>query len=157
MERIISTNRDLTRRLVDAQPTDQHYQLFKSYVTSRHDDGQMARMDRNDFNSMISNSPIETMLIDYFDQNQQLVGSVLTDMQKDGMSAVYSFFNPEVAHRSLGTYMIIDLIECAVNLGLPWLYLGYYVAQSQKMRYKARFQPAEIFRDGAWQLYENLH
>ena len=93
MARIISTNRDLTRRLANAQPTDQHYQLFKSYVTSRHDDGQMARMDRDDFNSMISNSPIETMLIDYVDQDHQLVGSVLTDMQQDGMSAVYSFYD----------------------------------------------------------------
>ena len=126
-------------------------------MTSRHDDGQMARMDRDDFNSMISNSPIETILIDYFEQNQQLVGSILTDMQQDGMSAVYSFFNPDAAHRSLGTYMIIDLINCAVDLKLPWLYLGYYVAQSQKMRYKARFKPAEIFCDGAWQLYENNH
>ena len=153
MARIISTNRDLTRRLADAQPTDQHYQLFKSYVTSRHDDGQMARMDRDDFNSMISNSPIETMLIDYVDQDHQLVGSVLTDMQQDGMSAVYSFFDPAAAHRSLGTYMIIDLINCAVDLKLPWLYLGYYVDQSQKMRYKARFQPAEIFRDGSWQIF----
>ena len=153
MARIISTNRDLTRRLADVQPSDQHYQLFKSYVTSRHDDGQMARMDRNDFNSMISNSPIETMLIDYVDQDHQLVGSVLTDMQQDGMSAVYSFFDPAAAYRSLGTYMIIDLINCAVDLKLPWLYLGYYVEQSQKMRYKARFQPAEIFRDGSWQVF----
>ena len=117
----------------------------------------MARMDRDDFNSMISNSPIETMLIDYFDQKKQLVGSILTDMQQDGMSAVYSFFDPDATHRSLGTYMIIDLINCAVDRKLQWLYLGYYVSQSQKMRYKASFQPAEIFRDGEWQLYENNH
>ena len=78
-------------------------------------------------------------------------------MQQDGMSAVYSFFDPDAAHRSLGTYMIIDLINCAIDLELPWLYLGYYVAQSQKMRYKARFQPAEIFRDGAWQLFDSDH
>ena len=112
-------------------------------------------MDRDDFNSMISNSPIKTMLIDYFDQNEKLVGSVLTDMQQDGMSAVYSFFDPAAAHRSVGTYMIIDLINFADELKLPWLYLGYYVAQSPKMRYKARFQPAEIFHNGAWQLYDN--
>ncbi len=155
MTRILSTNRDLTRSRGEARPTEQHYQLFKSYVSNRHDDGQMARMDRDDFNSMISNSPIETMLIDYFDQNQKLVGSVLTDMQQDGMSAVYSFFDPAAAHRSVGTYMIIDLINFADELKLPWLYLGYYVAQSPKMRYKARFQPAEIFHNGAWQLYDN--
>lgn len=155
MARVISTNRDLTRRINDARPTDGHYQLFKSYVNSRHDDGQMARMDSDDFNSMISNSPIETMLIDYFDQDQQLLGSMLTDVQQDGMSAVYSFFNPAVAHRSLGTYMIIDLISCAYDLKLPWVYLGYYVEKSQKMQYKARFRPAEVFRDGSWQLFEH--
>ena len=154
MTRISSTNRDLTRSICEARPTSQHYQLFKSYVTSRHDDGQMARMGSDDFTSMISNSPIETMLIDYHDQNQQLVGSVLADMQQDGLSAVYSFFDPAESRRSLGTYMIIDLIRCAADLGLPWLYLGYYVAQSQKMRYKSRFQPAEVFRDGAWHVFD---
>ena len=154
MTRILSTNRDLQRSLGAARPTERHFQLFKSYVTSRHDDGQMVRMNREEFNSMISNSPIETMLIDYFDQNQNLVGSMLTDMQQDGMSAVYSFFDPTAAHRSLGTYMILDLIQCTVELELPWLYLGYYVAKSQKMRYKSRFKPAEIFRNGSWKLFD---
>ena len=120
MTRISSTNRDLTRSICEARPTSQHYQLFKSYITSRHDDGQMARMGSDDFTSMISNSPIETMLISYHDQNQQLVGSVLADMQQDGLSAVYSFFDPAESHRSLGTYMIIDLIRCAADLNLPW-------------------------------------
>jgi len=150
MSRIKNLNLDLTRTIGEARPTDEHYRLFKAYVTSRHDDGQMARMDRDDFNSMIGNSPIETMLIDYRTQNGQLVGSVLSDLQQDGLSAVYSFFDPEETQRSLGTYMIIDMIGCAVTLDVPWLYLGYYVEQSAKMRYKARFKPAEIFRDGAW-------
>ena len=154
MTRISSTNGDLIRSICEARPTSQHYQLFKSYVTNRHDDGQMARMGSDDFTSMISNSPIETMLIDYHDQNQQLVGSVLADMQQDGLSAVYSFFDSAESRRSLGTYMIIDLIRCAAELDLPWLYLGYFVAQSQKMRYKARFQPAEVFRDGAWHVFD---
>ena len=154
MTRISSTNRDLIRSVTKAQPTPQHYQLFKSYVTSRHDDGQMARMDIDDFSSMISNSPIETMLVNYHDQNQKLVGSILADMQQDGLSAVYSFFDPTESYRSLGTYMIIDLIKCAFNLQKRWLYLGYYVAQSPKMRYKARFQPAEVFRDGAWYIFD---
>ena len=87
-------------------------------------------------------------------ENQQLLGSVLADMQQDGLSAVYSFFDPAESRRSLGTFMIIDLIRCAAELDLPWLYLGYYVAQSQKMRYKARFQPAEFFRDGAWHVFD---
>ena len=154
MTRISSTNNDLTRSIACPQPTTEHYHLFKSYVTRRHDDGQMARMDKDDFTSMISNSPIKTILMNYHDQNQRLVGSILADVQQDGLSAVYSFFDPEEPHRSLGTYMIIDLIKYAMDLDLPWLYLGYYVAQSTKMRYKARFQPAEIFRDGTWHIFD---
>ncbi len=154
MTRINSANKDLTRSIAEAQPTKEHYHLFKSYVTRRHDDGQMARMDNDDFTSMVSNSPIKTILINYKDQNQRLVGSILADVQQDGLSAVYSFFDPEEPHRSLGTYMIIDLINYAKDLELPWLYLGYYVAKSPKMSYKARFQPAEVFRDGRWCVFD---
>ena len=154
MSRIISTNRDLIRSSSDPVATTKHYQLFKLYIANRHDDGQMARMDSDDFRSMISNSPIETILVNYHNQNQELVGSVLTDVQKDGLSAVYSFFDPAECHRSVGTYMIVDLIKYASELELPWLYLGYYVAQSSKMSYKARFQPAEVFQEGKWQIFD---
>jgi arginine-tRNA-protein transferase len=155
MARTISINSDLTRSITEARPTEQHYRLFKSYVTQRHDDGQMAKMNIDEFSSMISNSPVETMLMDYHDSQGQLLGSALTDIQQDGLSAVYSFFTPTEARRSIGTYMIIDMIKCAKELDLPWLYLGYYVKQSPKMWYKARFQPAEAFRDGEWQPYNS--
>ena len=79
---------------------------------------------------------------------------MLTDVQEDGLSAVYSFFDPAQAARSLGTYMILDLLDYSRNSGLRWLYLGYYVAGSQKMMYKARFRPAEVFTRGRWQTYE---
>jgi arginine-tRNA-protein transferase len=69
------------------------------------------------------------------------------------LSAVYSFFDPDETSRSLGTFIILDLIDRCREAGLPWLYLGYYVENSQKMMYKARFQPAEIYRDGLWRLY----
>ena len=154
MARIIVANRDLVRRIIEPNPTSEHYRIFKSYVKHRHEDGQMARMNRLEFSNMTSNSPIETSLIDYQDQNQKLVGSVLTDLQQDGLSAVYSFFDPYETNRSMGTYMIIDLINYAKELNLPWLYLGYYVAQTQKMRYKSRFQPAEIYYQGSWKIFE---
>ena len=147
----ISTNHDLTRRLADAKPTNQHYQLFKSYVTSRHDDGQMARMDRDDFNSMISNSPIETMLIDYVDQDHQLVGSVLTDKQQDGMSAVYSFFDPEFNKFGLGNYMIIQCLLFGRSKKYEYLYLGYYIEELSSMSYKSRFKPGQILKNNEWE------
>ncbi len=151
MARIIKKNSDLYRHISDPKPSDDHYRLFKNYVTSRHDDGQMAQMDQCDFVSMISNSPIETVLISYHNAENTLVGALLADLQSDGISAVYSFFDPTLANRSLGTFMVLDLLTIASDSKLDWLYLGYFVEGSRKMGYKARFGPAEIFKDGRWQ------
>ncbi|MDC3234971.1 arginyltransferase [Candidatus Puniceispirillum sp.] len=156
MSRITKKNRDLTRHIASPSPSDDHYRLFKTYVTSRHDDGQMAQMDQYDFTSMISNSPIETMLISYNDAENNLVGAILSDLQSDGLSAVYSFFEPGLTTRSLGTFMVLDLLGIAKGSDLDWLYLGYFVKGSQKMEYKARFRPAEIFKDGRWQAVSKL-
>ena len=100
---------------------------------------------------MISNSPIETILISYTDAENNLVGAILSDFQSDGLSAVYSFFEPSLTMRSLGTFMVLDLLNIAKDSDLNWLYLGYFVEGSRKMEYKARFGPAEIFKDGQWQ------
>lgn len=151
MERIIKKNSDLTRDITGPSPSNDHYRLFKKYVTNRHHDGQMAQMSQYDFTGMISNSPIETVLISYRDADNRLVSALLADFQSDGLSAVYSYFNPALKTRSLGTYMVLDLLAIAKDSNLKWLYLGYFVQGSRKMEYKARFGPAEIFKDGKWQ------
>ncbi len=151
MSRIIKKNKDLTRHITSPTPSDDHYRLFKTYVTSRHDDGQMAKMGESDFTSMIRNSPIETVLVNYNDAKNNLVGAILCDLQSDGLSAVYSFFEPGLTTRSLGTFMVLDLLNIAKESDLNWLYLGYFVEGSRKMEYKARFKPAEVFNDGQWQ------
>ena len=157
LARIKRVNGDLKRSVVAIRPTNEQYQLFLSYIRGRHGDGQMANMGRDDFISMIENSPIESFLVNYRDEDGRLIGCVLTDVQDDGLSAVYSFFDPAESARSLGTYMILDLLDFTASRGSPWLYLGYYVSGSQKMMYKSRFQPAEIYVDGGWQPYsENL-
>mgnify|MGYP001997625435 FL=1 len=156
MSRIIKKNRDLTRHIASPTPSDDHYRLFKTYVTSRHDDGQMAQMNQYDFTSMISNSPIETVLISYNDTENNLVGAILCDLQSDGLSAVYSFFEPGLARRSLGTFMVLDLLSIAKESDLDWLYLGYFVEGSRKMEYKSRFRPAEVFKGGQWQAVSAL-
>ena len=153
MSRIWRNNRDLTRSMAPIRLTEDHFTLFARYITSRHADGQMAQMTRDEFLSMIENSPIETLLVNYHTPDGRLVATVLTDVQDDGLSAVYSFFDPDETSRSLGTFIILDLIDRCREAGLPWLYLGYYVENSQKMMYKSRFQPAEVFVDGAWQPY----
>ena len=156
MSRIIKRNRDLTTHVASPIPSDDHYRLFKTYVTNRHDDGQMAQMDQLEFTSMISNSPIETILISYKDAENNLVGAILSDLQSDGLSAVYSFFEPSLTTRSLGTFMVLDLLSIAKDSDLDWLYLGYFVDGSRKMEYKARFRPAEVFKDGQWQAVSKL-
>jgi arginine-tRNA-protein transferase len=153
LNRIKRANSDLTRSLVPIRPTNEQYKLFLSYIRGRHGDGQMANMGRDDFISMIENSPIESFLVNYRDEDGRLVGCVLTDVQDDGLSAVYSFFDPAESARSLGTYMILDLLDFTAARAAPWLYLGYFVSGSQKMMYKSRFQPAEIHVDGKWQPY----
>jgi arginyl-tRNA--protein-N-Asp/Glu arginylyltransferase len=156
MSQIIKKNRDLTRHIASPNPSDDHYRLFKTYVTSRHEDGQMAQMDQYDFTSMINNSPIETLLISYNDAENNLVGAILSDLQSDGMSAVYSFFEPGLTTRSLGTFMVLELLGIARESDLNWLYLGYFVEGSRKMEYKARFRPAEVFKEGQWQAVSSL-
>ena len=151
MARIIQRNNDLTRTISSPDPKEEHYALFKSYVKTRHSDGQMAKMNQHEFRSMIRNSPIETVLVSYKDRESRLVASILVDIQSDGLSAVYSFFDPTLKSLSLGTFMILDLIAVAMESQLDWLYLGYFVKGSQKMSYKARFEPAEIFQNGYWQ------
>ena len=154
LSRIWRINDDLTRHIAPISPTAEHYSLFKCYIDTRHGDGQMASMGHDEFVSMIENSPIESVLLNYVDDDGKLIGTVLTDVQNDGLSAVYSFFDPAETKRSLGTYMIMDMIDFAKQLGLPWLYLGYYVEDSSKMYYKARFQPASVFIEGQWRKYE---
>lgn len=151
LRRISRSNQDLQRFGGNSNITEEHYQLFIDYLTRRHQDGQMAAMRFDEFHNMVCNSPLETVLIEYRDPDHALIGCMLTDVQSDGLSAVYSFFRAGDDKRSLGSFMILDLLNLCRQMNLRWLYLGYYVAESPKMHYKARFHPAEIFKDGIWQ------
>ena len=151
LSRIYKSNQDLTRSVTTKQVNQDHYILFQEYLTHRHEDGQMAAMNFQEFSNMIHNSPIETFLIEYRDITNELVACIMIDVQKDGLSAVYSFFDPLLANRSLGTFMILDMIDLVKEMEKSYLYLGFYIAQSRKMAYKARFSPAEIFQHGQWQ------
>ena len=151
LSRIYKSNQDLQRSLTKGRVGDEHYILFQEYLTHRHEDGQMAAMSFQEFSNMIHNSPIETALVEYRDVTGELICCIMIDVQVDGLSAVYSFFDPQASTRSLGTFMILDMIEMTKELGKNYLYLGYYIAQSRKMAYKARFAPSEIYRNGTWE------
>ena len=147
--RIIKKNAHISRDLLHNYGIDEHYELFQTYLNSRHGDGQMADMDKSSYAAMINCSPIDTVLIEYRDQGA-LYGVILVDIQDDGLSLVYSFFDPEKQHLSPGSFMILDCAAVAHHMGLPYVYLGYYIATSHKMNYKSRFKPAEILEKGYW-------
>lgn len=154
-KRILSKNASLSVTSDDTKADDEAFELFKTYLNSRHNDGQMATMSYSDFHAMIHNSPIDTFMIKYRDQNKNLIACMLMDSQRDGLSAVYSFFNPNCEKQSLGTFLILDAIRMTETLSKKWLYLGYLVQNSPKMTYKSRFKPYQLFVDGKWQDDEN--
>ena len=138
-----------------ARATAEQFALFQRYQRARHGDGDMAGMGFYDYRAMVEDTPITTGLVEFRTAEDKLLGGCLTDWLGDGLSAVYSFFNPEEARRSLGTWAILWLVERARALGLPYVYLGYWVPESRKMAYKARFRPSEVLLHGAWQALED--
>jgi arginine-tRNA-protein transferase len=150
LRRVMKHNAGLLAREANARATAEQYRLFARYQESRHAGGDMALMGFYDYRSMIEDSPIETFLVEYRTPDNTLRAVVLTDRMSDGLSAVYSFYDPEMTEASLGSYMILWLISEARRLGLPYVYLGYWIAESNKMSYKARFAPLEAFGPGGW-------
>ena len=157
--RVLRRNGHLLRSASSPWATEAQYALFRDYLDSRHALGGMADMDLFEFAAMVEETPIRTRLIEYRDRDADaradpydaLRAVCLTDVLDDGLSMVYSFFSPEYARNSLGTYLILDHVRIARELELPYVYLGYWVPGSDKMGYKANFKGVEIYRDGAWE------
>lgn len=152
LRRIARANETLSARQSVARATAEQYRLFARYQEARHAGGDMALMGFYDYRSMVEDSPIETFLVEFRSPDNQLRAAVLTDRMNDGLSAVYSFYDPDLPQASLGTYMILWLIGESLRRGLPYVYLGYWIAESGKMSYKARFTPLEAYGPGGWRL-----
>jgi arginyl-tRNA--protein-N-Asp/Glu arginylyltransferase len=160
MRRVLKVNRDLVGAFVPNRPSSEQYSLFRRYLDSRHADGGMVDMTVLDYSMMIEDSHVETRVVEYRPRgidtgitsrgSGPLTALCLTDVLADGLSMVYSFYDPDEAARSLGTYMILDHIERARAMGLPYLYLGYWVEGSRKMDYKGRFLPQERLMPHGW-------
>jgi len=150
MRKIAKLNVDLSAQAIPARATAEHYRLFARYQESRHGGGDMALMGFYDYRSMVEDSPIDTFLVEFRRPDGVLVATCLADRMSDGLSAVYSFFEPDLPRRSLGTQMVLWLVEEAARRGLPYVYLGYWIGESRKMAYKARFQPLEAFGPNGW-------
>ena len=150
--RIARYNADVMAYEMPARATAEQFALFQRYQLQRHGEGDMAAMGFYDYRAMVEDTPITTGVVEFRDARGRLLGACLTDWLSDGLSAVYSFFAPEEPRRSLGTYAILWLISRARGLGLPYVYLGYWVPQSPKMAYKARFKPSETLAGGVWRV-----
>lgn len=147
LRRIGAANRDITAIAGPPQATAEQYELFRLYLEARHAGGGMTQMSFVDYEYMVEDTPVETMVIEYRLENEPgrpLAGVVLTDQLPDGLSMVYSFFDPALSARSLGNYMILEHVARAVESELEYVYLGYWVKNSPKMAYKARFRPLEV-------------
>ena len=148
-------NSHLEREATSPWATEEQYDLFRKYLDSRHANGGMADMDIFEFAAMIEETPVKSRVIEYWDRREpsqpELIATCLTDVLDDGLSMVYSFYDPDMRNSSLGTYVILDHVRIAMEAGLPYVYLGYWVPGSPKMGYKSGFSAVEIFRKGEWQ------
>jgi arginyl-tRNA--protein-N-Asp/Glu arginylyltransferase len=148
--RISRVNLDLTATEGEPCATAEQYRLFIRYERSRHPNSEMAAMTFGDYRAMVEDSPIDTRIIEFRDRRGLLAGACLADALDDGYSAVYSFFEPDAVRRSLGTFMVLWLIAHASARLLPYVYLGYWIAESDKMSYKTRFRPLEALGEQGW-------
>jgi arginine-tRNA-protein transferase len=148
--RVMAANADLTADDTDAIATVEQYRLFSAYQRARHEGGDMSGMAFNDYRAMGEDTPVTSRTVEFRDGDGALVAVMLMDRMEASLSAVYSFFDDGMARRSLGTFMILWMVEYARTLGLPYVYLGFWIDGSDKMAYKARFQPLEALSDGGW-------
>ena len=161
MKRVMQRNSRLVARRMAPHPTAEQYALFRTYIDARHGDGGMADMTVFDYRMMVEDTVIETFLTEYRERPRDgdaddyeswpLKAVALCDRLADGVSMVYSFYDPADEKRSLGTHMIIEHIEFAHRIGLPYLYLGYWIEGSRKMSYKTRFKPQERLGPDRWE------
>ncbi|MFK7903174.1 MAG: arginyltransferase [Nitratireductor sp.] len=161
-KRVISKNKDLIGVEVAPEPTSEQYSLFRSYLDARHFDGGMVDMTSLDYAMMVEDTHVDTMLVEYRLRGPDsgitgkgegpLIALALTDVLNNGLSMVYSFFDPYEDARSLGSFMILDHLRRARKMGLPYVYLGYWVKSSQKMEYKTKFGPQEHLGINGWQV-----
>jgi arginyl-tRNA--protein-N-Asp/Glu arginylyltransferase len=165
MRRVIQRNSDLIGAMHDAEPSTEQYSLFRRYLDARHRKGGMSDMTVLDYAMMVEDTHVDTKIIEYRKRGPdsfitgrgqgELIAVALSDKMADGLSMVYSYFNPDFEDRSLGTFMILDHIARARAAGLPHVYLGYWVNGSRKMSYKVRFMPQEHLGSKGWERYEH--
>jgi leucyl-tRNA---protein transferase len=159
-KKVLKRHADLEVTACKPWTTEEQYGLLRRYLRHRHPGGGMVDMDESDFADMVEQSPVKTYVVEYREPSVngrpgRLVGACLTDQQADGLSMIYSFFEPGDPRRpGLGTYIILDHIVRAGRAGLPYVYLGYWVESAKRMAYKAKFRPLERLGPEGWRRFE---
>ena len=152
--RVINKNKKLIRVKKKPEATDEQFEIFKKYLNCRHLNGGMSDMDAHEFSSMIEETNVDSEIFEYWelkkDEKKQLIAVCLTDKNKDGLSMVYSFYDPKYNSQSLGKFMILDHINLTKSRNLDYLYLGYWIKDNSKMGYKSSYFPAEVFYKNQW-------
>ena len=146
--RVLNANQDITVEVCPPRATAEQFALFKRYLETRHSGGGMTQMGFVDYEYMVEDTPVQTILVEYRlnTPERPLVALALTDVMPDGLSMVYSFYDPDLSSRGLGNLLILDHISQVNLAGLSYVYLGYWVKDSPKMAYKGRFRPLEVQR-----------
>lgn len=152
--RVLKKNQDLECTLVPAGFSEAYYQLYENYIEQRHKDGDMYPPSREQFTSFLVEGATDSWFLD-IRLNGTLIGLAAVDLLDDGLSAIYTIFDPAHEDRSLGTFAVLWQLQEARRRGLPHLYLGYWIRECRKMSYKTRFRPIEALRDGHWRELDN--
>ena len=159
-KRDIKRNSDLIVTECRPWATEEQFELLSRYLGVRHPDGGMSQMDELDYADMVEHTPVTSNMVEYREPDEngeagRLVGACLTDRQGDGLSMIYSFYDPTHESRAgLGNFIILDHIKRAAAQGLPYVYLGYWVEGSPRMQYKVRYRPLERLTREGWQLMD---
>lgn len=150
LRRTLKNNCDLSQTMVATIDTREHYQVFEAYINGRHQDGDMYPATYEQYMEFLGDGTESTRYLEFRAGDNKLVGCSVVDILDDGLSAIYTYFLPELEERSLGSFAILTQIELAKTASLPFVYLGYWIEECRKMSYKQRFQPLELFVGNRW-------
>lgn len=150
--RCLARNADLQLTPMAPEFVPEHFELYRRYQAERHGGSEMDRDEVEAYSAFLLRSPVTSQLLEWREtvSNGRVLAVALVDQVADGWSAVYTFFDPDAAARSLGTFAVLQEMALARQAGVAYLYLGYWIAASRKMAYKQNYQPLQVFRDGVW-------